>query len=476
MLKKRIQDLFDRGFWAAALPLALPIALQNLLMTSFRLVDTLMVGRLGDVSIAAVGLAGWASFLVELLAFGMSSGAAVFIAQYHGANNKEGILKTYGTMMLFMVPMGLLFTVGVAMYPEFVMKLFTEDTALIQEGARYLRFACVSYVSLTVNLAFSTLLRCTEQVKIPMWTSGFSAVLNAVLNYIFIFGVFGLPAMGVAGAGLATAISSLMNPVLMLVISAIKRTVLIAPLKQIFAIKGFFKDFWGRALPVLLNELFWSLSIVGINMVFGRMGTDNYAALTIERTIEGLVFVFFVGICNACNILVGKSIGAGDIEKGKSYARRFLAFTPLLGIVTGLVIVLLRNPLIGLFDLSSAATQTAKTLLIIFSIDACVRYLPYIEVVGIFRAGGDTRFGLLSDIVSQYAFILPTVVVAGLVFRLPFLTTYILMLVVDDVSKLLITIPHFRSMRWIKPIPQQAAQSMDREEILLQNGDESSIL
>lgn len=476
MLKKRIQDLFDRGFWAAALPLALPIALQNLLMTSFRLVDTLMVGRLGDISIAAVGLAGWASFLVELLAFGMSSGAAVFIAQYHGANNREGILKTYGTMMLFMVPMGLLFTVGVAMYPEFVMKLFTEDTALIQEGARYLRFACVSYVSLTVNLAFSTLLRCTEQVRIPMWTSGFSAALNALLNYVFIFGAFGLPTMGVAGAGLATAISSLMNPVLMLVISALKRTVLIAPLKQIFAIKGFFKDFWGRALPVLLNEMFWSLSIVGINMVYGRMGTDNYAALTIERTIEGLVFVFFVGICNACNILVGKSIGAGDFEKGKSYARRFLAFTPLLGIVTGLVIVLLRNPLVGLFDLSSAATQTAKTLLIIFSIDACVRYIPYVEVVGIFRAGGDTRFGLLTDVVSQFAFILPTVVLAGLVFRLPFLTTYLLMLLVDDVSKLLITIPHFRSMRWIKPIPQQAAPNMDREEILLQNGDESSIL
>lgn len=476
MLKKGIKDLFDRGFWAAALPLALPIALQNLLMTSFRLIDTLMVGRLGDVSIAAVGLAGWASFLVELLAFGMSSGAAVFIAQYHGANNKEGILKTYGTMMLFMVPMGLLFTVGVALHPEFVMQLFTEDAALIAEGARYLRFACVSYVSLTVNLAFSTLLRCTEQVKIPMWTSGFSAALNAVLNYAFIFGAFGLPEMGVAGAGLATAISSMVNPMLMFAISAVKRTVLIAPLKQIFAIKGFFKNFWGRALPVLFNELFWSLSIVGVNMVFGRMGTDNYAALTIQRTIEGLVFVFFVGICNACNILVGKSIGAGEIEKAKSYARRFLAFAPLLGIVTGLIIVLLRNPLVGLFDLSSAATQTAKTLLIIFSIDACVRYIPYIEVVGIFRAGGDTRFGLLSDVVSQYVFILPTVVVAGLVLRLPFITTYILMLVADDVSKLLITIPHFRSMRWIKPIPQQRVPDIDREEILLQNGDESGIL
>ena len=473
---KRLKGFFNQTFWLAVLPLAIPIALQNLLMTSFRLVDTLMVGRLGDVSIAAVGLAGWASFLVELLAFGMSSGAAVFIAQYHGAGNQEGIRKTYGMMMLFMVPMGLFFTIGVALFPEFVMKLFTEDAALIAEGARYLRFACVSYVSISVNLAFSTLLRCTEQVKIPMWTSGFAAAFNAVLNYIFIFGVFGLPAMGVAGAGLATAISSLANPVLMFVISAIKKNVLIAPLKQIFALKGFFKEFWSRALSVLLNELFWSFAIIGVNMVLGRMGTDNYAALTVERTIEGLVFVFFVGICNACNILVGKSIGAGEIELGKQYARRFLGFTPLLGVVTGLLILGLRYPLVGLFDLSSTASQTARTLLLIFAIDACVRYIPYVEVVGIFRAGGDTRVGLITDVVSHYVFILPAVILAGVVFKLSFLTTYIIMLAVDDVSKLVITIPYFHSMRWIKPIAVQTGVSTDRGEILLQNDGESAIL
>ena len=180
-MKRWLADLFDRSFWAAALPLVIPIALQNLLMTSFRLVDTLMVGRLGDVSIAAVGLAGWASFLVELLAFGMSSGAAVFVAQYHGANNKEGILRTYGMMLGFMVPLGLIFTIGVGAFPGFVMRLFTDDPALISEGIRYLKFACVSYLSLTINLAISTMLRCTESVKIPMITSGISAGLNASL-------------------------------------------------------------------------------------------------------------------------------------------------------------------------------------------------------------------------------------------------------------------------------------------------------
>jgi len=399
----------------------------------------------------------------------MSSGAAVFVAQYHGADNKEGILRTYGMMLSFMIPLGLVFTIGVGLYPEFVMRLFTEDIALISEGAKYLKFACVSYLSLTINLAISTMLRCTEQVKIPMITSGISAGLNAILNYIFIFGEFGLPAMGVAGAGLATAISSLINPVLMFIISAVKKNIVIAPLKRIFALKGFYKTFWSRALPVLLNEFFWSVSIIGINMVLGRMGTDNYAALTVERTIEGLVFVFFVGICNACNILVGKSIGSGNIEQGKMYARRFMGLAPMMGLLLGLVIVLLRYPLVGLFDLSDTAMQTARTLLVIFAIDAAVRYIPYIEVVGIFRAGGDTRYGLLTDVISQYVFIVPTVVLCGIVWKLPFITTYILMLVVDDISKLIITIPHFRSMRWIKPIQQEMP---DRQEVLIESGSD----
>lgn len=475
-MRKQLQGLLDRSFWEAALPLAFPIALQNLLMTSFRLVDTLMIGRLGDVSIAAVGLAGYASFLVELISFGMASGSAVFVAQYHGANNRDGILRTYGTMLLFMVPIGLLFTVGVGAFPEFVMHLFTDDAALADEGARYLQFACVSYVSLTVNMAISTLLRCTEQVRIPMISSGVSAALNAVMNYIFIFGSFGLPAMGVAGAGLATAISSLVNPLLMLAISIAKKNIVIAPIQKIFAIRGFFKTFWSRALPVLLNEFFWSLSVVGINMVFGRMGTDNYAALTVERTLEGLAFVFFVGICNACNILVGKAVGACKIEEAKMTAKRFLFLTPVLGAVLGLLIAALRIPLVGMFDLSEAAASTARTMLLIFSVDATVRYISYVEVVGIFRAGGETRYGLITDVFSQYLFILPVVILCGLVWKLPFITTYLLMLIADDVSKLAITIPYFKSMRWIKPIVDVSPYAGEETQILLQTEEETGIL
>ncbi len=434
------------------LPLALPIALQNLLMTSFRLVDTLMIGRLGDVSIAAVGLAGSASFLVELIMFGLASGGAVFMAQYHGANNRDGILRTYGTLLLFALPLSLAFTAFIFICPRFFMRILTNEEALVSEGARYLRTACFSYLGLAVNQAMSITLRSTENVRVPMIATAFSAALNAVLNYIFIFGMPGLPAMGVAGAGLATSISAIAAPVIVGLISLKKKNILFAPLKKIFDIKGFLGLFWSRALPVLLNEMFWSLSVVGINMVFGRMGTDNYAALTIFRTIENFGFVFFMGICNACNILVGKSIGAGDFELGKSYARRFIKLIPVLGIPIGILLVLLRWPILSLFDISDTARITASVLLIIYAVDINVRNIPYITVVGIFRAGGDTRIGLVADMLVMYVVSLPAAILCGLVWKLPFITTYLVMVIAEDVVKCAITLPHFFRMKWIKPV------------------------
>ena len=261
--------------------------------------------------------------------------------------------------------------------------------------------------------------------------------------------------MGVAGAGLATAISSLMSPLLLIVISLRQRNVLIAPIHELLDIgRGFQRIFWKRAAPVLLNETLWSLSIIGINMVFGRMGADNYAALTVERTIENLVFVFFVGICNACNVLVGKSIGAGKIEEGKRFAGQFMLLVPVFGLVLGALVALLRGPVVSLFDITDTAAHTARVMLLIYAVDISFRNIPYMSVVGIFRAGGDTKFGLICDASVQYLAVLPVVILCGLVWKLPFLTTYIVLIIVDDVCKLILTLPHFFRMKWIRPVAQ----------------------
>lgn len=452
--------VFERSFWRLLLPLALPIALQNLLTTSFRLVDTLMIGPLGDVSIAAVGLAGQASFLVELVLFGMVSGSAVFTAQYHGAGNLDGIRRTLGATLLFGVPFGLLATLVCFFFPTQVMALLTDDAALIAEGTRYLTYACWSYLPLSVYQALCTTLRSTEQVRLPVMGSAVCAVANGVLNYVFIFGVGPIAPMGVAGAGLATAITAALNPLLIVLVSLRERNILIAPWKKLLDLRGFLGLYWRRVLPVLCNELLWSLSIVLLNMILGRMGTENYAALTVVRTVENVVYVFFVGVCSACNVLIGKRIGEGDEAAARLYARRFLVLIPLLGAAFGLLVAALRVPVLSLFDMSDAARAMAMGMMLVYAVDVGIRNVPYLCVVGIFRAGGDTRYGLIGDVVVNYGLVLPAVLLCRSIPGFSFLLTYIIMLAVDDVGKLAFYLPRIFSMKWIRPVADRRAEAL----------------
>ena len=449
-----MKNLFSKSFFREMLPLAIPIALQNLLMASFRLVDMLMLGQLSGDALAAVDLASQVSFFVDLISFGVSSGCAVFLAQYHGAKNVDGIRRVMGVALVTLVPLGVLATVLSVLFPHAIMQVLTNDESLRTIGVSYLSAAAFSYVAIVINSILSTVLRSTERVHLPLIASGTAAALNALLNYVLIFGKFGFPALGARGAGIATAISAAIGPVILLTVSIIRRNVLIAPLKKVFDIKRFFLPFWKRSLPAFLNETLWSLSVVIVNMIFGHMGKENYAGLSTVRTIENLVFVFFVGVCHSCNILVGKHIGADDEPGARRIARSFLVLTPLLGFALGMIVLVLRGPVVDLFQISDASKSVARALLLMYAFEIGFRNIPYIEVVGIFRAGGDTHIGLRGDLSVQYFVVIPIAAVLGLVWKLPFVTTFILMQICDDIAKNLIYYVHYRKGNWIKPVSQ----------------------
>lgn len=447
-----MKNLFGRAFFREMLPLAIPIALQNLLMASFRLVDMLMLGQLSGDALAAVDLAGQISFFVDLISFGVSSGCAVFLAQYHGARNIDGIRRVMGVALVTLLPLGALATVLSILFPHAIMQVLTNDESLREIGVSYLSVAAFSYLFIVLNSVLSTVLRSTERVKLPLLASGAAAALNALLNYCMIFGHFGLPALGARGAGVATAISSAVGPLILLAVSIVRRNVLIAPLKEIFDIRRFFIPFWKRSLPAFLNETMWSLSIVIVNMIFGHMGKEHYAGLSTVRTIENLVFVFFIGVCHSCNILVGKHIGANDEAGARRIARSFLILTPVLGLLLGAIVLVLRGPVVDLFRIEESSKEVARALLLLYAFEIGVRNIPYIEVVGIFRAGGDTRIGFFGDLAVQYLVVIPIAAILGLVFRLPFIATYVVMQVCDDIAKNLIYYLHYRKNNWIRPV------------------------
>ena len=455
----------DRIFWQVAGRLALPIALQNVLTSSFVLVDTLMVSRLGDLTLSSVGMAGQWAWFASLLAFGLCSGMSVFVAQFWGVRDFKGIRRVYGMALLTGLLVSLTF-LGIAFFaPQWVVGLFNKDPEVILQGSRYLKIACWSYPASTVTLVMSTVLRNTERVKLPLYVSLVTTVANAVVNYGLIFGKLGLPEMGVAGAALATCISAWLGPVMILAISAVQKNLLTGDIRELFAFKlENLGRFYKKAAPVMLNEGLWAFGILTLNMIYSNMGYEYYAGMTIFKTINDIAFAFCAGLGNACVIMVGKSVGQGKITRALTDAWRFTVLVPLVALTVGLLTVLFREPLVTLFaagdNLSVLTLTTAYSIIVFCAIESFLRNIPYVQVVGVFRSGGDTLSGMLMDLGSLWLVSIPLAFVAASVWKLPFMAVLMIAYLGEDLPKSILCLWHFISLRWLKPVTEAGRQGL----------------
>ena len=223
--------LGDKPFWKVTVRLAVPVALHNVLTSSFQLVDTLMVSRLGDVTLSAVGMAAQWGWMAGLLSFGLCSGMSVFISQYWGIQNLKGIRRVMGLGLLTAIFISMAFFGVAYCAPEWVLGLFNSDPAVVDAGCRYLKIVCFSYPAVALTYLLSNVLRGTERVKLPLYVSIVTTIANAFADYGLIFGAFGLPRLGVEGAALATCISSWLGPVLILIFSAFEKNLLMGPVR-----------------------------------------------------------------------------------------------------------------------------------------------------------------------------------------------------------------------------------------------------
>ena len=446
-------SLGDRSFWRVTLSLAIPIALQNMLSASFSLVDTLMVSQLGDIQLSATGMAGQWTWLFNMMLFGIASGAAVFVSQYWGENNVKGIHRATGIAISSGLVISLLFLMAGILIPDKIIYIFNKDPRVIAEGSVYLRYACLSYPAIALTNILGSTLRSAEHPKLPMIASGICAVVNAALNYLLIF-----PAgLGVKGAAMATAISAWVGPVLIIIISVARKNILYAPIRDYLSFNlASLGRFFKKALPVIVNETMWGAGTVAYNIIFANIGYEEYAAITIVKTFENFSFCFFLGLCTACCVMVGKSIGAGEICEGLRDSKRFMILFPIVSAAVGIIVILLRRPLVSVFNLGSSISQytieTAEWILVIVGAWIIVRNVAYITVVGIFRPGGDTSFGMIIELIVLWGFSVPMTFIAANVLHLPFLLVYAIMYLCEDIPKSLIFIPYWRSGKWVKPV------------------------
>ena len=457
----------DRGFWRVTLRLAVPIALQNLLTSSYSLVDTLLVGQLGDVVLSAVGMAGQWSWFLNIVLFGICSGAQLFVSQYWGVRDETGIRRAYGIALLSSMIVAAVFTVSAAAAPGFVIGLFNDDPAVKAAGCEYISIACWSYPALALSLVLSTVLRATENVRLPMAASGFTTVLNAFLDYALIFGAFGFPEMGVAGAALATVISAWCAPVIVLAVAAVKKLVVVTKPREMFGFgASHLREFFRRAAPVMLNESMWGAGTLTLNLILSNLSYEVYAAVTITRTFENFAFVFFIGLCNACAIMVGMSVGAGKISRAVGDVRRFLTMFPIISLICGMLMILFRAPLVSIFNtegnITEATSSAAQLILIIYGAHFAVRNIPYILIVGTFRPSGDTMTGTKFEMICLWLCAIPATYAAAYLFELPLAAVIITMYVSEDLPKSILCLMHYRREKWIRPVTEEGIAGLER--------------
>ena len=458
--------LGDKPFWKVTARLALPIALQNVLTSSFQLVDTMMVSRLGDIPLSAVGMAGQWGWFVNLLGFGLSSGMSVFVSQYWGVRDLKGIRRVLGIALITCLLLSGLF-MGVALTaPEFVLRMFNQDPVVVETGCRYLTIACLSYPAVVLTLVMSTLLRNTERVGLPLAVSMVTTVANAAVNYVLIFGKLGFPEMGVAGAAIGTCVSAWLGPVLLLIFSFVQKNLLIGPVKELI---GFtwsqVREFFRRALPVVFNEGMWAMGTLVLNMIYSNLGYEYYAGMTLYKTVSELAFSFYAGLGNACVIMVGKSIGQGKIRRGVEDSKRFTVLLPVAGLVIGSLMILFRHPLLNLFaagdSLSATTLQTALSVLMFCSLEVIFRNISYVQVVGVFRSGGDTIMAMICDLGSLWVVSIPAAFLAANVFHAPFLVVVMAAYLGEDIPKAIMCLTHFRTNKWLKPVTKEGKAGLE---------------
>lgn len=465
----------DKGFWKTAARLTVPVALQNLLTSSFTLADTLLVSNLGSVALSSVGMIGQWAWLMNMILVGFCSATTVFVSQYWGIKDVGKIRRISGISIIFALIVSVLFTVISLVFTRGVVKIFNSDAAVINAGSEYLRLVCFSFIAVALTNILATVLRSVENVKLPMYVSAFTTVLNVFLDYSMIFGKFGFPKMGISGAAVATVISAWSGVLILVIISLFQKNILIAGLKKFFVfsreeLTGYIK----KASPVVLNEGMWGAGTFIFNIIFGNMGYEYFSAITILRSFENIAFIIFIGICSASSVMIGKSIGSGKIERGLTDAKRFSYIVPVFAVITSVVIVVFRNQLVSIFNMGSniaeSTLQTAAVLMIIYACAFPMRMFSYLQVVSVFRSAGDTVTGAKFDLISLWVLSVPATLISVYVFKVPFIAAFAIMYIFEDIPKTIMCLKYYLSKKWIKPVTKEGQQALQKMNSEVENG------
>ena len=462
MLKKNfIQNRFSfdeesKSFYKKVFALVLPMALQNLINTGITTADVVMLGKVGEDVLSGSSLAGQIQFILNLIFFGITSGATVLTAQYWGKNDKRTIEKVLGIALRLSLIMGVIFTVMTLCIPEYLMRIFTSEQPVIDEGVKYLRIVAYTYILMSITMIYLNICRSIERVIVSTVVYLVSMIINVIGNAVFIFGLFGMPAMGIEGAALSTLIARTIELVMVLWYAKFVNHDIRLRLRDVWSRNPvLFKDFMKYSAPVIMNELIWGAGFSANSAVIGHLNSSAVAANSVAQVTRNLATVIVFGVANATSIMLGKTIGENKTELAKKYATRFVGLSVFFGILGGGMILLARPFVVSFFSISERSAGYMGFMLICMSLYVFAQAINTTLIVGVFRAGGDTKVGLYMDAGSMWGGSILWGAIAAFVFKAPVEVVYMILLA-DEFIKLPLSFWRYRQKKWLNNVTRES--------------------
>lgn len=440
------KDLYRKIF-----VITLPIVIQNLLDAAVNSADVLMLNYVGQTAISASSLATQYASIAYMLYYGMAAGLTMLAAQYWGKRDITSIEKIQGIALRYAILISTIIALGCIFAPRALMLVFTSDAELIEIGAQYLKIVGPGLICWSISTVYMAALRSVERVAIVTAIEASALILNVFLNAVFIFGLMGLPKLGVAGVALATTISRVAQLVICFVVSAVSPDVKLR-FRYIFKKNAVLqKDFMTMAVPAIGNDVIWGLAFSMYSVIYGHLGSDVVAANSIVSVVRNLGCVFCYAIGSATGIVLGPILGKGEVERAKKESHTFLRLALIAGIIGGLTTLAIAPFAMKTARISDAALDYLKFMLLVNTVYITGTSVNTTLIVGVFRSGGDSRFGFFCDLIDMWVYAVPLGLLAAFVFKLPVKIVYLL-LCTDEFVKWPWVFKNYYSYKWAKNI------------------------
>lgn len=440
-----------KEFQKELLQIAVPVTLQCLLQSSFSVIDQIMTGQLGSVSIAGIGLGGKFASIYSVVIAAVASVAGIMIAQYIGKKDDEEVGRSFYTNLAVSIVLVAVFTSFSMIMPDQILGLYTKDDATVQRGVEYLRIYALSFLPVAVTSIFSAYLRCAHAAKIPLYAGIFASVANTVLNYVLIFGKAGFPAMGVKGAAWASVIAQLSGCILTVIFFFLlyRKNAWKIPF-EIRMDKIHIRQYVVILMPLLASEFLWSLGENVYASIYGHVGTKAFAAMTLTNPLQALVIGALSGVSQAAGVMIGKRLGAGDRKSAYQDSKRLMYTGLACSILLSVLVIVFNRYYVLIFNVEDDVRLMTRYLLIAYAIVAPVKVQNMI-LGGVLRSGGKTTVVMIIDIIGTWLFGVPLGLLAAFVFHLPIAAVYFV-LSMEECVRLIISLVFFRNRKWMQTL------------------------